>query len=472
MKKHVKFILLLAAMCHGAFAASFHTGQSASSKIGGLGTTATSLSSPSGVAMDPATGKLFVSDRLNHRVMRYSSTAAYQNGAAAEAVFGQTSTSAATSPGGATSQTILAPRGLAVDDSGNLWVVDSSYNRVLRFPNAATVTNTGGVAPTADLVLGQSAFNTTTSTNTLAGLNAPYAVAISPTYVWVADTNNNRVLGYTIANLANGLSASKNYTATTGISMSAPCGVALSGDSSLWVADTGNNRLLRYNTSTNTATAVIGQADYNGSSNGCSATQFYSPEGLAADRSGTTVSLWVADRVNNRVVRFDDVNAVTPSKTLKVVLGQSSSSASNNGSSLAGMDDPEAVAVDTYDPMAKKTSPRAIWVADKYNNRVLRFSPITPAKPTPAAPVLGGATRYKTKKAVVTIRGTATPGSGVGIASVQYKGARGGYRLASGGTAWSFKARCKPGRNRFTVVATDTIGHTSAGMTISVNFVK
>jgi hypothetical protein len=304
-------------------------------------------------------------------------------------------------------------------------------------------------------------------------LNAPYAIAISSTHVWVADTNNNRVLGYTIATLMSaGTSASKNYTATTGLSISAPCGVALSGDTTLWVADTGNNRLLRYDTSTNTATALIGQTDYNGSSNGCSSTQFYSPEGLAVDLSDSTASLWVADRVNNRVVRFDDVNAATPSKTLKVVLGQSSTTASDYGSSLTRMYQPEAVAVDVYDPMAKKTSPRALWVADKYNNRTLRFSPITPAKSTPSAPTLGGSTHYTTKKVLVTIRGTATPGNGVGIASVQYKGARGGYHLASGGTAWSFKAHCKPGRNRFTVVAIDTIGHTSSPMTISVKYVK
>ncbi|TNE71068.1 hypothetical protein EP331_10355, partial [bacterium] len=54
------------------------------------GTTANSLNGPNGVAVDPTTGKLFIVDRSNHRVLRFSSAAALEVGADAEAVFGQT----------------------------------------------------------------------------------------------------------------------------------------------------------------------------------------------------------------------------------------------------------------------------------------------------------------------------------------------------------------------------------------------
>jgi sugar lactone lactonase YvrE len=453
MKIQLKSILLLALACHGAVAATFTTGQSAGSHLGtGTGSTASSLYQPSGVAMDPATGKLFVSDRLNHRVLRYTNAAAYQNGSAAEVAFGQSSTSLGGFPGGASTQTLLSPRGLAVDSNGNLWVADNSYNRVLRFPNAATVDNSGG-APTADLVLGQTAFNTSTSSSSSSGLSGPYAVAVSSTDVWVADGNNNRVTSYHLSGLAaTGAAPWKILSATPGTSLNSPSGLALTSDTILWVADSGNNRVLRYDVTSSTFTAVLGQGDYTSTSTGSTASSFYSPEGLAADLSGATATLWVADRVNNRVLRFTDVNAATPAAAATLVLGQSSLTGSDYGSGSAQMYQPEAVATDVYDPMATKSSPRALWVADHYNNRVLRFSPHSPATstPTPPAPRLSisGKKKLSTSKAKATIRGSVS-GS---VTSVTYKlGRKSGS--ASGTTGWKITAHLKPGKNVLTVTA-------------------
>ncbi|ETR66421.1 MAG: hypothetical protein OMM_12817, partial [Candidatus Magnetoglobus multicellularis str. Araruama] len=53
------------------------------------GTSSTQLAQGTGASVDMATGKLFISDRYNHRVLRFSSTDAAINGAAAEAVLGQ-----------------------------------------------------------------------------------------------------------------------------------------------------------------------------------------------------------------------------------------------------------------------------------------------------------------------------------------------------------------------------------------------
>lgn len=452
MKIHIKSLLLLALACHGAVAATFTTGQSASSYLGtGTGSTASSLYQPSGVAMDPATGKLFVSDRLNHRVLRYTNAAAYQNGSSAEVAFGQSSTSLGASPGGASNKTLLSPRGLAVDASGNLWVVDTSYNRVLRFPNAATVDNSSG-APTADLVLGQAAFNTTTSSSSSSGLSGPYAVAVSTTHVWVADGNNNRVTGYLVSGLASGAVASKILSATPGVSLNSPSGLALTSDTTLWVADSSNNRVLRYNVTSSTFTAVLGQSDYTGASTGSTASSFYSPEGLAADLSGTTASLWVVDRVNNRVLRFDDVNAVAPAAAATLVLGQSSLTGSDYGSGYTQMYQPEAIATDVYDPMATKSSPRALWVADHYNNRVLRFSPYDPtaSTPTPPAPglAISGKKKIKTAKGTLVLKGSAS-GS---VTSVTYQiGRKSGS--AAGTNGWKITAHLKPGKNIVTIVA-------------------
>ncbi len=49
---------------------------------------ADSLYSTKGIAMDPTTGKIFVADEDNHRVLRYASAESLSNGAAAEIVLG------------------------------------------------------------------------------------------------------------------------------------------------------------------------------------------------------------------------------------------------------------------------------------------------------------------------------------------------------------------------------------------------
>ncbi|MFN7928680.1 MAG: hypothetical protein U0Y68_12155 [Blastocatellia bacterium] len=53
------------------------------------GLTASTFNAPVSVAVDLTTGKVFVADLLNHRILRFSSAAAFANGQAAEGVLGQ-----------------------------------------------------------------------------------------------------------------------------------------------------------------------------------------------------------------------------------------------------------------------------------------------------------------------------------------------------------------------------------------------
>ena len=118
------------------------------------GTSATQLYHPKGVAVNRATGKFFVADYFNSRVLRWSSVNAAVNGSAAEAVFGQNAFN--TSSTGQTQNTMYDPFHLVVDGNGRLWVADFFNNRVLRFDNASSK-STGAVA---DGVLGQPDFTT------------------------------------------------------------------------------------------------------------------------------------------------------------------------------------------------------------------------------------------------------------------------------------------------------------------------
>ncbi|MGB5873871.1 MAG: hypothetical protein WBH56_09100, partial [Bacteroidota bacterium] len=116
------------------------------------GLAADSLNFPTGLAIDPTTGKLFVADIANHRVLRWPSVAALVSGSPAEAVFGQPDLESSVRQ--TTRDGMSFPTDVTVDAEGRLYVADAINNRVLRF-DSASYKPTGA---NADGVLGQPDF--------------------------------------------------------------------------------------------------------------------------------------------------------------------------------------------------------------------------------------------------------------------------------------------------------------------------
>jgi len=165
--------------------------------------------SANSVAIDPVSGKLFVSDRassgpVNNRVLRFGSALSLANGDSAEAVLGQTNF---TSSGDAVTQSgIDRPYGVFVDSSGNLWMADRCNARVLRFDNAAAKAD----GANADGVLGQANFTSDGIATTQSGMNTPISVLVDGSgNLYVHDLNHSRVLIFNnAAGLADGANAS------------------------------------------------------------------------------------------------------------------------------------------------------------------------------------------------------------------------------------------------------------------------
>ena len=164
----------------------------------------------------------------------------------------------------ASANSLCSPWGVAVDASGNLYVADTSNNRVLEY-NTPLATNT-----TADVVLGQPDFMHNPPTSpTRANLIHPQGVTIdasgTPNRLYVADANNSRVLGWKdVTAFTNGAPAdlvigqpdpySTACNSDTGggnptdDDLCNPYGVAVDAAGNLYVADASNNRVLEYNT--------------------------------------------------------------------------------------------------------------------------------------------------------------------------------------------------------------------------------
>jgi sugar lactone lactonase YvrE len=159
---------------------------------------AASIGRPDGIAIDAANDRVYVSDALNHRVLRWSNASALTSGAPADLVIGQADFSSygcnRSPDGGATPVTLsslCSPSGLAVDGSGALYVADTSNCRVLVFDDPyATDT-------TADHVLGQADGTCDGTVTSASRLFFPQGVAVDAAgKVYVADTSNCRVLEF------------------------------------------------------------------------------------------------------------------------------------------------------------------------------------------------------------------------------------------------------------------------------------
>ena len=264
------------------------------------------------------------------------------------------------------------PFGLGFDASGNLWVADSSNNRVLMFKPPFS----NGMA--ASLVIGQSDFisgsvNGGSETPTQTGFNFPVGLGFDASgNLWVADMYNSRVLMF-MPPFSNGKPASvvigqsdftQNGQAAAQTMLSWPMGLVFDASGNLWVADYGNSRVLRYSPPFLThmaANLVIGQVDYTHNGQAGSQIGLSNPEGLGFDVSG---NLWVDDTFNNRVLMFQP--PFSNGKPATVVIGQVDFTHYGGTGGQTGLSFPGGLGFDFSGNL---------WVADGTHQRVLMFKP-------------------------------------------------------------------------------------------------
>jgi sugar lactone lactonase YvrE len=336
----------------------------------------TTLAEPSGVAVDPTTGKLFVADRDNRRVLRWTSTAKMLNGSAAEAVLGQPDFVTRTrNTGGLSASTTNDPNAVFVDANGRLWVADMTNNRVLRFDNASTK----ATAAAADGVLGQPDFVTNSTGTTAAKMNTPTSIFVDGSgTLWVADKGNNRVLRFAnAAGKANGANADgvlgqKLFTTSVAggagaDSLNLPWGVYVDVKGTLWVADRKNSRVLRFDSAaakSNGAAAngVLGQASFTTATYAKTQSGLGEPRGVYGDALG---NLYVADEGNTRIMVYSNAAAKPNGGNADYVLGQVNFTSDSSSTKATTLNYPPSLFVDNVN--------NAIWVPDTYNHRVLRY---------------------------------------------------------------------------------------------------
>ena len=303
----------------------------------------------------------------------------------------------------------------AVVSGSELFVVDSGNNRLLVFPTA-----TPGQNSSATRVLGQDQF-AFGSPNLIEGREVNFSggpsfaggilvdQVSSVPHLYIADTYNNRVLGYVDArkvrpgdkaDLVIGQPDFQrsviNYptndpTKPNAQSMYLPIGLAIDANGNLYVADTGNGRVLRFPAPFNqqpnnypAADLVIGQSSFTTEIQDATQRTMHSPYGLAFTSDG---GLLVSDSFLSRVLFFPGpTSAFTSGMPASKVFGQTDFSSFTQGTDTNQLNAPKHIATDPDD---------RLYVADQGNNRVLIYDqvPFAGASNARAGTVLTGPTQ-------------------------------------------------------------------------------
>jgi trimeric autotransporter adhesin len=321
----------------------------------GDGGTATSaqLNGPAGIAVD-ASGNVYIADRFNNRIRKVTT------GGTILTVAGNGTAGTAGDGGQATSASLNAPQGIAVDALSNLYIADTA-NHLVRKVTAAGVIST--IAGTMIGGTGQPGFSGDGGTATSAQLNTPTGVSVDTSgNVYIADQGNNRVRkisGTTITTFAgNGvLGFSGDGGAATSANLHGPTSVAVDGSGNVYIADTFNNEIRKVSGGTISTFAGTLAASYSGDGGAATSAAVNAPMGIAVDATG---KVYIADTANNRVRQVS--GGVITTLAGNGLAGFSGDSASAATALLA---QPSGVAVD---------SSGNLYVADTANHRVRKIT--------------------------------------------------------------------------------------------------
>jgi streptogramin lyase len=255
----------------------------------GAAATNASFSLPFSIALDTA-GNIYIADTLNRRVCKVDPNGIITT-LAGNGTYGSSG------DGGPATNALLAfPYGVAVDNSGNVYISDSDANGIRKVDSNGIITRVVGSTP-GFYGDGGPAIN--------AGLLLPDGITLDGLgNMYIADSSNNRIRKVdTLGIITTVAGGGSNYPGDGGPATSAslggnPSGVATDASGNLFVADSFENRVCEVNSNGILTTL----ADY---------TSLYEPRGLAVDGLG---NLLIADASNGRVREI----AFTKSPILKM----------------------------------------------------------------------------------------------------------------------------------------------------------
>ncbi|MEK9523419.1 RICIN domain-containing protein [Streptomyces sp. NPDC087908] len=331
------------------------TGTAGSAGDGGPAVAA-QLNRPYGIAVD-STGTLYFSDYSGHRVRKITTD-------------GKISTVAGTGTAGfrgdggpAEAAQLHAPREVAVDGAGALYIADSNNHRIRK------VTADGKISTVAGT--GAAGFRGDGGPATAGQLNLPLGVAVDSTgNLYIADYYNHRVRKVaadgTISTVAgNGTAGAKGDGGpAVAAQLNGLHGVAVDGAGELYIADNKNHRVRKVTADGKISTvAGTGVAGFGGDDGPAVSAKLHFPVGVMVDSAGT---LYVSDYSNHRVRK------VTADGKISTVAGTGVAGFGGDDGppTSAQLNGPRKMAVDCVD---------TLYITDHLNNRIRKIASVRTA---------------------------------------------------------------------------------------------
>lgn len=308
-----------------------------------------------------ASGNQYISDWFNNVVRKVA-----VNGAITT-VAGNGTLGYSGDGGPATSAQLAYPCGVAFDQSGDMYIADSSNNVIREVtPNGTIMTFAGNDTRGYSGDLGQA---------TAAQLYAPLGLAFDAAgNLYVSDSGNQliRVIGTTgvIGTFAGLLEA--GYSGDGGLATAAkfyyPKGLAMDNAGNLYIADMGNSVIRKISNGIVTTVAGNGTAGFSGDGGAATNAQLSSPDSVAVDNAG---NLYIADIGNQRI------REVLVNGTITTIAGNGTRGYSGDGgpATQAEFYDPASVAVVSCPIVCHGVVAGTVYVADEDNNVIRMLTP-------------------------------------------------------------------------------------------------
>jgi len=299
-----------------------------------------------GVAAD-GVGNVYFSDSKNNRIRKITPSGVIST------VAGSGSWGSKGDGGPAVSAGLSGPRGIAVDQAGDLFIADTGNNEIRMVNSAGTITTVAGNGTTG--------FSGDGGPAVLAQLDQPIAVAVDASgNIFIADQHNNRIRMVNAAGIITtvtggtpGFSGDGGPAASAQISN--PGGVAVDRAGNLFIADIGNSRIRVVNPAGIIGTlAGNGTVGFSGDGGPATSAQFVVPLDVSVDAAG---NLFIADQGNYRI---REVNAAG------VIDSRAGTSDDGRPASFAQFFFPNTVAAD---------GAGNVFVADTDMHRIRKINP-------------------------------------------------------------------------------------------------